>query len=330
MEKSAEQWISEARNILVVCHIAPDGDAIGSLLGLGWVLHELGKDHTLACADALSPSYAYLPGSETIVRQSTEDHDLIIALDCSDLKRLGTVYPRESLTTIPIINIDHHVTNSNFGTVNWVDPSVSSTAEVLTELVERLNIPFTPPMATCLLNGIVSDTCGFRTLNTTSHTLEAAIKLMAAGASLAEIAERIFNRRPLSSIRLWAKVIDRISLDGRIILGEITSAIRQESQASKYDDGGLANFLITADEADVVIVLGEKENGLIDVSMRARPGFDVSGVAVRLGGGGHPQAAGCTIEGALGEVRERVLAEIKGSLQEHAYSLAKQDDRSSP
>lgn len=316
MEKTAEQWITKARNILIVCHIAPDGDAIGSLLGLGWALRNLGKNHTLACADALPSAYSYLPGSQTIVPQSTEDHDLIITLDCSDLKRLGTVYPRESLTSIPIINIDHHVTNSNFGTVNWIDPFASSTAEMLTELIERLNIPFTLPMATCLLNGIVSDTCGFRTPNTTSHTLEAAIKLMAAGASLAEITERIFNKRPLSSMRLWAKVIDRISLDGRIILGEITSAMRQETRASEYDDGGLANFLITAEEADVAIVLAEKENGLIDVSMRARPGLDVSDVAVRLGGGGHPQAAGCTIKGTLGEVREKVLAEMERSLQE--------------
>ena len=316
MDKTLEQYIFQAGDILAVCHIAPDGDAIGSLLGLGWALRQLGKKYTLVCADTIPEVYLFLPGSEKVVPRSTGEHDLLIALDCSDRKRLGQACPTELLERVPIINIDHHVTNSKFGTVNWVDPFASATAEMVAELVGHLGLSLTLPLATCLLNGIVSDTRGFRTPNTTARTLAMAIRLMEAGAPLAEIVERNFNRRSLSSMRLWAKVIDGIKLlDGRVIWGEITRQMRQECGAAESDDGGLANFLITAQEADIAVVLTEKEDRVVDVSMRAGPGLDVSQVAVRLGGGGHPQAAGCTIQGTLAEVREKVWAEVKRSLR---------------
>lgn len=316
MVKTIEHYIYEAGDILAICHIAPDGDAIGSLLGMGWAMHQMRKKHTLVCADTIPEVHHFLPGIEKVMLRSEGEHDLVITLDCSDPKRLGEACPPELLRRASIINIDHHITNTNFGTVNWVDPLASATAEMVTELVRRLGLSFTLPMATCLLNGIVTDTRGFRTPNITAHTLAIAIRLMEAGAPLAEIVERNFNRRTLSSMRLWAKVVDRVELlDGRIIWGEITHKMRQECGASESDDGGLANFLIGAQEADIAVVLAEKEDGSVDVSMRAGPGLDVSQVAVRLGGGGHPQAAGCTIQGNLAEAREKVRAEIKRSLR---------------
>ncbi len=326
MDKTVEQWIDEAQDTLVICHIAPDGDAIGSLLGLGWALREKYKKHVLACADSLPPTFTYLPGIEAIVRQSQGAHDLIVTLDCSDMKRLGTACAEVLLRTVPIVNIDHHVTNSNFGTVNWVDPLSASTAEMVTELIERLNVPISPQIATCLLNGIVSDTRGFRTSNTTVQTMQTATKLMAAGAPLLQITEHLFDKRSLASMRLWARVISEAKLlDGGIIWGEISHAMRRECQASENDEGGLANFLIGVDEAKVAVILAEKENGLIDVGLRATPGLDVANVAVSLGGGGHPQAAGCTLRGSLAAVRQRVLAEMQRSLKEQLSAVAKEE-----
>jgi phosphoesterase RecJ-like protein len=326
MDKTVEQWIDEAQNILVICHIAPDGDAIGSLLGLGWALREKGKKHALACADSVPSTFTYLPGIEAIVRQSRVDHDLIVTLDCSDMRRLGTACSEQLLRTAPIINIDHHVTNSNFGIVNWVDPLSASTAEMVTELIERLNVPFSPQIATCLLNGIVADTRGFRTPNTTVRTMQIATELMAAGAPLTQITEHIFNKRSFASMRLWARVIGEVRLlDGGIIWGEISQAMRRECQASEDDEGGLANFLISADEAKVAVILTERENDLIDVGLRATPGLDVANVAVRLGGGGHPLAAGCTIQGSLAAVKEQVLAELRRSLKEQILATAQKE-----
>jgi len=310
------QFIRRAQNILVICHVMPDGDAIGSLLGLGWALHKLGKEHTLACVDPVPDSFAYLPGSETIVAHPEGNYDLVIGLDCSDLKRLGDAYDQNSLRGVPIINIDHHITNVGFGSVNWVDPDSAATAQMVLTLIERLEVPLDPTMATCLLNGIVTDTRGFRTPNTTPAVMEAATKLMTARASLPEITEQVFNRRPLAVVRLWGKALSAVQLDGPIIWTEISQAMRQECGLGSDSDDGLVSFLTSVCEADVGIVFTEKDDGTIGVSMRSMPGIDISGVAMRLGGGGHPQAAGCNLNSSLAEARERVLAELRHSLLE--------------
>ncbi len=316
--QTAAQLIRQAQDILVICHVMPDGDAIGSLLGLGWALHKLGKEHTLACADPVPDPFAYLPGSETIVAQPEGNYDLVISLDCSDLKRLGAAYDQDSLRGVPIINIDHHITNVGFGRVNWVDPSSAATAQMMLKLIECLEVPLDPTIATCLLNGIVTDTRGFRTPNTTPDVMEATTRLMTVGVSLSEITEQVFNRRPLAVIRLWGKALSGVQLDGRIIWTEISQAMKQECGLGSDSDDGLVSFLASACEADVGVVFTEKDDGTIDVSMRSMPGIDISSVAMRLGGGGHPQAAGCNLNSSLAEAREKVLAELRRSLLEQA------------
>jgi phosphoesterase RecJ-like protein len=203
-----------------------------------------------------------------------------------------------------------------FGRVNWVDPDSAATAQMVLTLIERLEVPLDPTMATCLLNGLVTDTRGFRTPNTTPAVMEAATKLMTAGASLPEITEQVFNRRPLAVVRLWGKALSAVQLDGPIIWTEISQAMRQECGLNNDSDDGLVSFLTSVCEADVGIVFTEKDDGTIGVSMRSMPGIDISDVAMRLGGGGHPQAAGCNLNSSLAEARERVLAELRHSLLE--------------
>jgi phosphoesterase RecJ-like protein len=229
------------------------------------------------------------------------------------LDRLGTAYD-ESLAGLPIINIDHHTTNTHFGTVNWVDTRAASAAEMVLALVESLDVPLDSDIALCLLNGIVTDTCGFRIPNTPLQTMRAVLKLMEAGAQLPEITHHVFNRRPFSDICLWGRALNGVQLDGRIIWSQITRAMRQECAISENGDAGLVNFLGTTDEADVAVVLIEKDDSRIKVEMRSVPGVDVSAVAVALGGGGHPQAAGCTLDGDLDEVRERVLMAVSEAI----------------
>lgn len=314
MKEAAVRFIHNARRVVAITHVAPDGDAIGSLLGLGRALRWLGKEYTLACADPVPRRFTYLPGSEAIVTGPRGEYDLVISLDCGDLERLGAAYD-ESLVGLPIINIDHHVTNTHFGTVNWIDTRVASTAEMVLELVERLDVPLDSDMALCLLNGIVTDTRGFRIPNTPLRTMRAVLKLMEAGAQLPEITAHVFNQRPFSDICLWAKALNGVQLDGRIIWSQITRTMRQECALSEKGDAGLVNFLGTTAEADVAIVFIEEDDGRVKVEMRSVPGVDVSAVARDLGGGGHPQAAGCTLNSDLDEAREKVLRAVSEAVE---------------
>jgi phosphoesterase RecJ-like protein len=174
-----------------------------------------------------------------------------------------------------------------------------------------LGVPLDQTIATCLLTGIISDTRGFRTPNTTRRAMQATITLMDAGAPLAKITNQVFNRRPLAEIRLWAEVLRTIHLEGPIIWAEITPSMRQEGGFTEEGDAGLASFLIAANEADIAVVFNQQTGGKIEVGMRSVPGVDVSAVALSFGGGGHPQAAGFGVNGSLPAVREQVIAALK-------------------
>lgn len=316
---SIRSSIERAGRILIVTHVGPDGDAIGSLLGLGWLLRARGKDRVLLCEDPLPESYHFLPGSDEIVQQAREPFDLVICLDCSDRYRMGDDVARfvESLPgPVPLINVDHHVTNSRFGTVNWVDPSAVAAAQMILELAEALGWELAPPAATCLLNGLITDTRSFRTSNVDSRAIQAALRLMEAGASLSDITRQALEQRSLASVRLWGQAIERLHLEDGILWTAVTVDMRRRLELDGSDFSGLANFLSGIREADVVVVFTERDNGMIDVGMRAVPGLDVARTALRLGGGGHPQAAGCTLEGELAQVEKRVLAEVHRSLAE--------------
>ena len=311
--ENVRELIQSARRILLVTHVAPDGDAIGSLLGLGLLLREQGKELTLACEDPVPDLYTWLPGSADIVRQASGSHDLIVSLDCSDERRMGSVF-HGGLAGIPLLNIDHHVTNTLFGTVNWVDPSSVATTQMLLYLADALGWSLSSPVADCLLNGMVTDTRSFRTYNVDAAAMRAVLRLMEEGAALNEIARKALDQRPLASVRLWGQAIDRLQTDGEIIWTEVTRAMRQRWGLGENGDSGLANFLSGVRESKAVVVFTERDNGTIDVGMRSVPGHDVARVAYRLGGGGHPQAAGCTLEGDLAAVKERVLDEVRRGL----------------
>jgi phosphoesterase RecJ-like protein len=313
LSKSIHELIDGARRILLVAHVAPDGDAIGSLLGLGWLLRAQGKEVTLACEDPVPEIYVWLPGSAEIVRRASGSFDLLISLDCSDERRMGNAFSADP-AGVPLVNIDHHVTNTRFGTVNWVDPSSVATTQMIQLLADTLGWAVVQPVAVHLLTGLITDTRGFRTYNVDRAAMQAALRLMEAGASLNEITQRVLGQRPLASVRLWGQAIDRLELEDDILWTEVTPDMRRHLALGEDGDSGLANFLSGVRESKVVVVFTERDSGIIDVGMRSVPGYDVAKVAYRLGGGGHPQAAGCTMEGDLVRVRKRVLAEVRRSL----------------
>ena len=310
------------RHVLLISHVAPDGDAIGSMLGLKWLLEAQGHTTIAANQDGVPHqlrSDQVAPGWETVVRspfkpqRQAGGYDIVIALDCSDMQRLGKAY-RPSLAAAPLINIDHHVTNLGFGAVNLVDPESSSTAEMVYRLAQALGWSIGQAAAQCLLTGIVTDTRSFRVGNVTPALLGIAQRLMEAGGSLRAINETVLDRRNVDTICLWGHALAALRLEERIIWTAIPLAMRGRCNGVEQSDSGLANFMAGAEEADVAVILTEREDGLVDVGMRAAAGFDVAQVALALGGGGHPRAAGCSLALPLEQATEHVLAALKQSL----------------
>jgi len=318
---AAQKYLQAAESVYLACHILPDGDAVGSLLGLGCALRHLGKRCTLACADPVPFRYDFLAGVEELVSHPPRTEQVIVTLDASDVERLGGLYDEAIFGSRPVINIDHHVTNTHFGTVNLLLP-VPSTAEVVYALIRRLKVPLDADMATALLTGLVTDTRCFRTGNVTTQQLCTAVRWMEAGASLAGITELVYNRESPSTICLWGQALTNAQTRGRIIWTAIDQHMLRRCQASPNESDGLVSFLASTMGVDVAVVLRENDDGRIEASMRAGPGWDVSGVALKLGGGGHPRAAGCNIVGTMSDVRERVLSEIESSLLEQAQAHA--------
>jgi phosphoesterase RecJ-like protein len=236
-----------------------------------------------------------------------------VALDASDDKRLGKAFSQEQFGTAPLAVVDHHATNPGFGELNWIDPTAAATALLIIELADQMNTPISQEAATCLLTGIVTDTRGFRTSSVNRRVMASAERLMALGADLPGIAQRTLDHRPLGRIRLWGQALAVVQSRDGVIWTEITRSMRKATEADEGGEGELASFLLGEPNSYVSVVFSENADGGIDLGLRARPGHDVSEVAAALGGGGHPQASGCTVEGRLADVRERALALLFGS-----------------
>jgi phosphoesterase RecJ-like protein len=312
--KQASQLIRAAHQPLLVCHISPDGDAVGSLTGLGWALRQMDQQPILACADHIPSQFNYIPGAETIVQEVGQPFDLVISVDCADLGRLGRFSQLPEFGQRPLVNVDHHVTNPGFGTVNLVDPEASSSAEIVLRLLDAIQVTLSTEAATCLLAGIVSDTRGFRTETTTVEVVEAALRLMKAGVSLPTVAHHALDRRPTAAVLLWGAALAQLHIEDHVIWTGISQAMRRAAGYAGNGDAKLANFLVTADDADAIAVFTECDDGRVEVSLRAIPGFDVTPVAIQFGGGGHALAAGCTILGSLEKVQAGVVAALRADI----------------
>ena len=304
--------IQQAATCLLITHISPDGDAIGSLLGLTHALRLLGKTVIPTCSDPIHNRFDLLPGYWDVSTQVDRTCDLVIALDCGDEQRLGDLWAKLAEPQPFLINIDHHISNTRFGQINWIDPAATSTAEMVLRLVDALGVPLNQDIATCVLYGLVGDTLGFRTPNTTALQLRYAARCQEAGAPLSEIMDHQFNRRSQALVCLWGKAINALKIKDRVAYTPISKAMR-DACGMGLSDLNLSSFLVSMKEVDRAVVLVEKDDGCVEISMRAKPGHNVSNAAVALGGGGHPLAAGATIDGPLATAPARVLAALKNA-----------------
>jgi len=298
------QELHRAKRILIASHIRPDGDAVGSLLGLGLALQEAGKTVQMVLADGVPASFRHLKGSEQVVKRPSGEFDLIVVVDCSDSQRTGEVV---SALGVPDINIDHHITNLNFARLNLVMPNTVATCAILAKYMPLWNLPITPPIASALLTGLISDTLGFRTSNMTPEALRLAAGLMDLGTDLPELYNRALVRRSFEAARYWGAGLSRLTRQGRLVWTSLTLADRSPAGYPGNDDADLINILSTIEEADIAMIFVEQHGGKVKVSWRAVPGVDVSAVALRFGGGGHAAASGAVIPGSLDEVQGQVI-----------------------
>jgi bifunctional oligoribonuclease and PAP phosphatase NrnA len=314
--------VRRAERLLLCSHQKPDGDAIGSILGLGHALESAGKHVTLACADAPINALAKLPGADRIIQDLSEVSqegqplrwDAVVVMDASGLDRLGGLYEsnRHVFETLPVLNVDHHFTNDRFGEVNLVDATAAATTEVLVEFLRRMGIAPDPVAATCLLAGLMTDSLSFQTESTTGRSLRAAATLVEAGAPMAAIASQIFRQRPRGSAVLWSKALGTLGFGagGRIAWVEVTREM-VESSGPGAESGGLSNYASSIEGVDVGFLIEEGADGNVYVGLRSES-VDVAAIAAEFGGGGHVRAAGCHFKApaTIASAREPLLAVI--------------------
>lgn len=301
-----------ASRYLLLSHIRPDGDAVGSLLGIGLSLIESGKAVQMVLGDGIPPIYRHLPGSDLVEFRPSGEFDLVVVLDCSDLERLGELLPVDRETKgrkrKPDINIDHHITNIHFARYNLVEPKAVATAEILTQLIHKLSLPLTKDIASNLLTGILADTIGFRTANMNAQALITAARLVESGADLPELYQRVLLQRPFEALRYWGAGLSKLTREGPLIWTSLTLQDRLSSGYPGRDDADLINLLSAVNGAQIAVIFTEQKGGRVKVSWRAQPGVDVAQIAMHFGGGGHTAAAGVELNGTLSDVQNRVLA----------------------
>ena len=301
--------IKKAQTIAILTHESPDGDAVASSLSVMHAIKELGKE-----ADVIIPEYSkdfkFLPGSEKILQiGKTDNYDLALSVDCTDLKRLAA--GKEFFATAKrTIEIDHHSVNSMFADLNYVDPVAPACCQVLFAMFEYYGVKITKELATCILTGIITDTGGFQWGGVTPETFEFAAELVRNGAKLKEICRIALRKKSKVHCELEKLIYDRMEFfeDGKIAMAYLTLEDYNNLNAEIGDDEGLVEMLRDIEGVEVAILLKEKEgaNGFKG-SFRSHETINVSDICMLLGGGGHPGAAGCFVSGTLDQVKNKVL-----------------------
>jgi len=297
--------------VLLVCHVNPDGDALGSMLGFGQGLRQLGLGQ-LQCTfpGPLSvPEPLHMPGMDLLVpeAQAYAEPDMLVTFDAASTSRLGDLASRLDTAVVSIV-LDHHASNAGFGKLRLVDPGAAATAVVAVRLLEKLGVVFDKGIAECLYVALVTDTGSFKFDLTTPEVHQLAARLVDTGISVGEISRRIFDTRPFGAVRLFGEVLGRASLDPSAVrgLGLVTAVATlddlERHRQPPYVLEALIDSVRCTAEADVACLLKQVTPDEWAVSLRSKGGADVSEVAVALGGGGHRLAAGFTGRGTAEEV----------------------------
>lgn len=312
--------ISNAERILLLSHVNPDGDAIGSMLGLYHTLRAAGKT-VLPVASSELPTYtAQLPGIEAVQvytsGQNLPDYDLIWLVDAASFSRIGPLRSEhgDALATRPLLIVDHHVTNRGEGRVNLIEPAAASCAELLFRLLQAMALPITPDTATCLLIGVYTDTQSFQTSSVKPESLRAAADLLAAGADQQAIVRAVYFQVPPETVRLTSHVLSQLQQEDGLFWAVVSNEMKLATGANgdAVDDTVIRMQHIAG--MQVLVLFKEQPDGNVKISLRSQPGIDVAQIAQQYGGGGHRQAAGATLHMDLTKAIATILPRLRSML----------------
>ena len=305
--------IREGERFLVCSHSRPDGDAVGSMLAMGMLLRQLGKRADLVTADRIPPIYRNLPGADEVrtVIGVRGRYDAAILLECDGFDRTRL----RGLEAMFVINIDHHASGREFAQLNWIDRGACSCGELVHRMVKAMGGAVTPEMATCLYTTLLTDTGGFCYGGIRASTFALAEELVRAGADPVKIARDIYFAIPISKLRLMGVALSSLQCEGGVAWLSITAQEMIRVRASDEDCEGVVNYALSIAGVEAAVFLRELPDGRIRLSLRGKGRVSVADIAASLGGGGHENAAGCTLDGPLERATGEILAAIRGELE---------------
>jgi bifunctional oligoribonuclease and PAP phosphatase NrnA len=306
--------IHQRQRFVITSHARPDGDAIGSQLAMMFALKQLGKDVEMVNSDPAPPQFQAFPGVRDIQISPavSGQFDAAMVMECGDLSRTGV----QGFEQYFVINIDHHPGNKGYGALDWVDESAAACGELVFDLIVALGVRLTPEIATHIYITILTDTGGFHFSHITPRTFEICRRCTEAGAQPEAIARAIYDNSTMGRLRLMGAVLHDLQFvaEGRAVVAALTLDMLQKTGASSDDADGLINIPLTVKDIQAVAFFKEIAANSFRISLRSKGDVDVNRVAGLFGGGGHKNAAGCSVNGAFDDVRLKLVAELTRAL----------------
>jgi phosphoesterase RecJ-like protein len=309
------ELIESKRRFAITSHIRPDGDSLGSSLGLCWLLRALDKEVEVIMRDPVPHAYQQLPGAQDVkvVPAVDPSYQAVFVIECSDITRPGLINLEKQF----VVNIDHHSTTALFGTINWIDSTASAVGEMIYNLCKATGVRVTKEIAECVYTALITDTGSFHYSNTTERTFKVASELVRTGVKPAKTAEAVFASYPWSRIELMAAVLSTARRDetGHVACMRQSLEMQRGAKASDEDADGFVNYPLTVEEVEAVAMLKECEPGIYRTSLRSKGDVNVAKVAERFGGGGHRNAAGCTLKGSWEEAESEIVLLLQDAVK---------------
>jgi phosphoesterase RecJ-like protein len=291
----------------ITTHHRPDGDGIGSSLALCWLLKSLGKRAEVIVCDPVPSSCLRLPGASEVRRVAAidRDYDAVFVIECSDVERPGI----ENLDKQFVVNIDHHSSSSLFGEINWIDATASAVGEMIYNLCKAIGGRVTREIAECVYTALLTDTGSFHYSNTTERTFKVASELIRAGVKPAKLAESVYSSYPWSRVELLAQVMSSVKRhdSGTVASLRQTQEMLEKAHASEEDAEGFVNIPLSSENVEAVVMLKESAPDVYRVSLRSKGDVNVARIAEKFGGGGHKNAAGCTVTGDWNRIEDELI-----------------------
>ena len=309
------ELVESKRRFAITSHVRPDGDSLGSSLGLYWLLRALDKDVEVIMRDPVPHAYQLLPGAKEVRETPIVDrsYHAVFVIECSDISRPGLIGLEKQF----VVNIDHHSTTALFGTINWIDSTASAVGEMIYNLCKATGVRVTKEIAECVYTALITDTGSFHYSNTTERTFKVASELVRTGVKPAKTAEAVFASYPWSRIRLMGEVLSSAKRDssGRVASLQLSLEMQNRSGASDEDADGFVNYPLTVGEVEAVALLKECAPGIYRTSLRSKGDVNVARVAEKFGGGGHRNAAGCTLKGNWEEAEKEIVGLLQDAVE---------------